>query len=256
MILIFYFCDVSKNFCIKTAIMPRRKKKEPKYVPPREMVKRKTTREVLQKLSRETAEALEYHNVQIEQYPKNGDKYGRRAYNYYWHMIPGYDLMQNNIFVRPFIIKKYGIEHEVILDVLLYLFPIQYFRKSDFDILPTRNHISFLALSNFGYIESAIHMTKGPNVYRLTDRAVDIVRNYYQYLSGEKIFDPKLQGNPYENVDKTKHDIQVEEAMQKFVRQIAFYPKRFKAGLSPKIVTRGTSRQSSEQEAQDSCESA
>lgn len=206
------------------------------------MPERKTSSKVLSKVSSRVADKLKKSNSHIIQYPKNGDKYGRSNRSYRLHMIPGYDLMQYNIVVRPYIIRKYGIEDSDTLDVLLYLFPIQYFTGKDFAVMrPFIPGLSFKSLKANGYVELVVSASERvKSVYRLTDRSVDIVMEYYQYLSGEKVFDPIAQGNPFDYEGTSEANAKRQQIIEHCTKLQRSKKWAFRGLLGPKAISHDT----------------
>lgn len=141
----------------------------------------------------------------------------------------GCDLLQYNIVVRPFIMKKYRLEHYLELDVLLYLFPIEYFTRADFKYLPTtKHHYSIQKLIDLNHIEMCVKGKNSKDVFRLSMRAVNIVREYYAYLSGEKVLNENSYLNPFKAKKQTEQNMLREKIMLKLKKQVERNPERFK----------------------------
>ena len=199
------------------------------------MGERKTSEKVKRKLGAGITKRLELTKSHVVEYPKNGDKYGRTNKFYRLHMIPGYDLLQYSLVVRPFVMRKYGIPDVETLDILLYLFPIQYFTTDDLTHLRVfTKKIYFKDLLEQGYLELVVKAkTHMSNIYRLTDLSVDAVMDYYQYLTGDKVFDSKAQGNPFDYQDRTEIDAKREEIIERCTRNLQTRRYAFRGRIGP-----------------------
>ena len=157
-------------------------------------------------------------------------RFNKKAHKYF---INGFDLLQYTIVVRPFIMQLHLIKDSKHLDALLYLFPIQFFTISDFRELPlTQHNISLTKLVEEGYIELAIQKSningKLPAVYTLTPHSIRIVKDYYMYLSGEKVVNTKTNyQNPFKEVRSKVNKIR-EKVMMKLKHQSENWNKDFK----------------------------
>jgi hypothetical protein len=108
-------------------------------------------------LSEKTKEVMRLHEVDVDTSTHNEyakEKYSRKNERQKLIFTRGRDLLQFNIVVRPYIIRKHRLNNQTELDVLLYLFPIQYFTKRDFNALPVKNegyHMN--TLMELGFVE-------------------------------------------------------------------------------------------------------
>ncbi len=188
-------------------------------------------------LSDKTKKVAQQHGVNVTPstnaaYAKA--KYSRRDKAQNLIFTAGRDLLQFNIVVRPYILRKYRIKKDVELDVLLYLFPIQYFTIKDFKALPIRSMGYYLnTLMDLDYIEVAVHHRNNAssNIYQLTDRAQKIVKEYYQYLGGEKTVNPNSYTNPFNDPEATKADNERNKLLTKMMRQTKTQPKKYRHHL-------------------------
>ena len=142
----------------------------------------------------------------------------------------GYDLMQYTIVVRPFILKLYKIEKEIVLDLLLYLFPIQYFTNIDFKLLPLKHTgYNVKTLLAEGYIDLCIEKNHyGSRVYLLSERSHKIVMDYYKYMSGEKTIGTGTSVNPFKDENATQMDQVREKLMKDLKSRLDRFPNQFK----------------------------
>ena len=133
---------------------------------------------------------LRHRGKRDEVYPYQSNKKNKLA------LIEGYDLLQNLMYVKKFIKNKYNIT-SVDLELLLYLFPKNYFTYTDYLLaMPfKRNNIDV-------WVERKMidvvfnNQSKRKRLYRLSVLSQSIVRNFYAYLSGEKVIDPKSRYHP------------------------------------------------------------
>jgi predicted secreted protein len=179
---------------------------------------------ILERVSNETRKSLKINFVKVttSTNPKfRKHKYSKENPKHIEYFYKGFDLLQYTIVVKPFILKKFNIEKPIILDVLLYLFPFQLFSANDFKLLPIQNiNMHIKTLTNIGYIAPIVEEKyRGKKVFKLTDTAQKIVREYYMYLSGEKTISEGKYKNPFNYKDVTKVDKVREEVMLKLKRQ-------------------------------------
>lgn len=182
--------------------------------------------DLIEKMGAETLENIRKSRSEVLRYTEP-EKYSHEKHKLYFQ--EGMDLLQYNIFVRPFIIKKFEIENDVLLDILLYVFPIQYFSFRDYSELPIVNKkYSFKAVVALGYFTSVVSRHDGKHkVYTLTKHSRKIVREYYAYLSTEKTLKPTSIYNPFKNPDSSKNDKKREELMFKLDRLSQTNPSLF-----------------------------
>lgn len=184
-------------------------------------------------VSEETRQGLIVHRARVQKHSSpeyRVTKYTKNNPKHKLWFYKGYDLMQYMIAVKPFIKKKYRIDSDYELEILLYLFPIQFFSRFDMRYIPyIDTHYSLKKLIELNYVEVAI---PGENdkktIYTLTKRSIDAVRDYYAYLSGEKTLKNDTYNNPFKNKDRTKMDGMREKLMVKLKKQAERKPSRFK----------------------------
>ena len=105
----------------------------------------------------------------------------------------GYNMLENLVAVRPYILGKYGISIKT-LEVLLYLGPKNFFTQEDYFNTPKEykyNSIKYFILH--GYMELAIRGTKQNDkrqrihhILTLTKKSREIIQDFYECLSGER----------------------------------------------------------------------
>ena len=142
----------------------------------------------------------------------------------------GCDLLEYSIVVKPYIYKKFNIKHSIELDILLYLYPKQYFTRSDFNLLPAvMYNYTFKYLIELGHFEKCVdNRVQTKIVWRLSENAMKIVREYYLYLSGERVISPSKELNPFKDKDAAKVDEMRERLMLKLRAQSERNPERFR----------------------------
>lgn len=140
------------------------------------------------------------------------------------------DLLEYSIVVKPFIYKRYHIKHPIELDILCYLYPKQFFTRSDFTLLPAQMYnYQFKTLIELGYIEKCVdNRVNFRVIWRLTEFAMKIVKDYYLLLSGERTINLQKSMNPFNNEDNVKADKIRERIMLKLKSQSEKHPERFK----------------------------
>lgn len=160
-------------------------------------------------------------------------KYSRKRKEHLKAFRNGHDLLQYNIVVRPYIKRRFKIEKDVELDILLYLYPIQYFTVKDYNFLPMRESgYTVPVMIEKGYLRTFINPTGAAKILTLTDFAIKIVRSYYEYLSGEKtIPDGHSHTNPFLGTEANKIDKQRQKVMEKLKHQTKTQPKNFRTDL-------------------------
>ena len=192
------------------------------------------TKEALEVLSPETIDRVKKKKVNIEK-STNPDyskaKYSKKDKRQRLIFTAGRDLLQYNLVVRPYILRKHRIEKDIELDILLYLFPFQYFTFRDFKALPIR-HLSYSleALKTLGFVEIVVAHADGlhGNIYGLTERASRAVKEYYEYLSGEKNVVPTGTSNPFADKEATKVDSLRQKLLNKLTRQTKTQKKQYR----------------------------
>jgi|GEM_PF-2234942 len=117
-----------------------------------------------------------------------------------------YDFLQMSMIVRPYIIKKYNI-NITILELLLYLYPYNYFTRPDYMLLI--RPFSVLTIDNLidkGLARLAVDVPgKNKKIYQLSTIAKNIVTNYYETLAGAKKI-PINYKNPFMTAEANRSD--------------------------------------------------
>lgn len=191
--------------------------------------------EALAELSENTKEGLKINRITLKNSSKNPEiikKYSRKSRDTVETFVNGFDLLQYMIVVKPYIMKKYKIEKSIELEALLYLFPIQFFTLSDFKLLGLKQHnLHIKTLEDLGYLKLCIKKTDGRNIYTLTEHAINIVTDFYKYLSGEKTINLNTTYNPFRGEASAQIDKLRERLMLQLKTQVKKNPNKFKGRL-------------------------
>lgn len=218
-----YFCILIHIFSINT--MKKRITKKKEHV---------SDVEALEELSENTKEGLLINRIALKNSSKNPDiikKYSRKSRDIVEKFVNGYDLLQYMIVVKPYIMKKYKIEKSIELEALLYLFPIQFFTLNDFKLLGLKQYnLHIKTLEDIGYLKLCVTRTDGRKVYTLTEKSVNIVTDFYKYLSGEKGISLN-NDNPFRGEGSAKIDKLRERVMLQLKTQVQKNPNKFKGKL-------------------------
>lgn len=175
---------------------------------------------------------VEHIEITSKTNPANDKKlYSRKSKKRLLKFLEGYDLLQYSIAVRPYIFRKYRIDNLLHFEAVLYMFPIQFFTLLDFQKMPLRSSNVYLKhLVEEGLVEKAVIGEK-TNIYTLTKRSVDMVRDYYHYLSGKRTLNPDHYTNPFRGKDAFKADREREKLMMDLKKKEISDPNGFKRGL-------------------------
>lgn len=138
--------------------------------------------------------------VTVNKGKRRGDKrvkYTRKQLQF----TKGFDLLENFYVVRYYIQRKHDIP-QTILEILLNLYPKNYFTRRDFSYaLRDRRMHSYRYMVDHGFFEVVVMDRKGErnrysSVYKLTAKSQYIVTSFYKLLSGEMKFPEDLKNNP------------------------------------------------------------
>ena len=201
--------------------------------------KKKTARihsDIKNLLSPETIETINVDKLEITKSSNEDQKtrYSKEKKIQKLTFVAGFDLMQYNIVIRPYIIQKYHLKNELELDVLLYLYPINFFSRPDFKLMPTDNlGYSLKKLIEDGLIILLVRHKEGyaKNIYGLSDRAKAAVKSYYMFLSGERTLGDNSYTKPFYFQENTKINRERRELMLKL---------KHKSQSRPSLFTRGS----------------
>lgn len=142
---------------------------------------------VKEMLSEDTLNAIKEQGITVT-YKRNG-KSANPKYSKVEHLafFRGYDLLENMIVARPYIQRRYNID-QGLLELLLFLAPKQYFTQKDYREMPKQfRYCSIKNLMNTGFvgiIQNGDSLDR--HIYHINRKGSEIVRHFYEILSGEK----------------------------------------------------------------------
>ncbi|QRE03498.1 hypothetical protein [Flavobacterium psychrophilum] len=136
--------------------------------------------------SEKAKDILRTQKVYLRLTPNKGrieDKYNKKDY---FVVYKGYDAFENFMLVRTYIQKKYDIPINT-LEILLFLFPKQYFTQEDYGSISKQYTIrNIKSLLESGLITiSAKGAGYYTHLYTLSNKGKRIVFSFYEMLSGE-----------------------------------------------------------------------
>lgn len=128
-----------------------------------------------------------------------------------------YSSLQYIGIVRHYIQKKHDITLSQ-LELLLFLYPLGIWSKDDYDLFPHRfSTRTIKPIMEKGFIDDIFEHELEPEsdkkVYRLTQKAKMIVRDFYQYLHQEKLIPETAVSNPLFRYDANPRDLRKAKAI-------------------------------------------
>lgn len=173
-------------------------------------MKRKPVKELL---SENTVKAIEDQKMIIKYAANKNSKKDKYSKTLHLEFFVGYDLLENLLVARPYVQKRYNIDRQL-LELLLFLSPKQFFTQSDYADMPKQfKYCSIKNLMATGFIsivQNGECLSK--HIYRVNRKGSEIVRHFYEVLSGEKKI-PEDYSNPLArkktrtSFDKKKMDL-------------------------------------------------
>tara|TARA_B100001167_G_scaffold191010_1_gene159691 strand:+ start:500 stop:1102 length:603 start_codon:yes stop_codon:yes gene_type:complete len=114
------------------------------------------------------------------------ERYSIKNERAYLGFSRGFDLLENLHVVRKYIQKKHSVDLKE-LEILLKLYPMQYFTQRDYVAIP--KPFKFRSIKNGldkGLVEKVnIGEHLGKTIYTISNKKKRIVREFYKMLSGE-----------------------------------------------------------------------
>jgi hypothetical protein len=201
------------------------------------MAKKRVVRPLEDRIGPDAKRSMEKSKIFVK--PKMGPKgkrYTKDNPKHVQYFSEGHDLLQYNMVVRPFIKKKYNVDRDEYLDILFYLYPIQFFTKKDYSVLPITEYHSIFTINHLleeGYIKKVVQTVKNTaSIYTLSDMSHRIVEDYYDFLSGRKTITPdNYATNPFRGAGSAKIDKVREKLLEKLKHQAENYPSLFRKNL-------------------------
>lgn len=135
----------------------------------------------------ETKEFIKKHKLSFRNNNMGKHKDGKYKKSDFLRCYKGYDAFEKLIIVRHYVQRKHNISINL-LEILLYLFPKQYFTHLDYGIVAKQ--FTYQKMHNFkktGMLEVAIRGTHvNRTLYTLSNKAKRIVFEFYELMAGEK----------------------------------------------------------------------
>ena len=148
---------------------------------------KKTTKEMLMMLPEDAARLIEKEKIHVVK--NTASKSGKEKYTKQRTLgfYQGYDYLENMIVVRQYIQKKYKL-NIFIIEMIMFLFPKNYFTLVDYRLMPKQFHYRKIeSLINLGLVTVVVPgENRGKHLYSLSRQGKEIVKLFYEYLSGEK----------------------------------------------------------------------
>lgn len=127
-----------------------------------------------------------------------------------------FSFLQYQCIIRPLIQRKHGISIRF-LELLLFLYPIQYFNQNDYSKAVKAISWNIRIMLEYGWIKIVSEgYNKGEHIYGLTTKSKHIVEDYYRYMSGEKQI-PEFVSKVFQN--RTKDDKKRNALLEKFMNE-------------------------------------
>jgi hypothetical protein len=145
---------------------------------------RKPVKEIL---SEDTLKAMKKQKMVIKYAANKNSKKGKYSKTLHLEFFEGYNLLENMIVARPYIQKRYNIDLGL-LEILLFLGPKQFFTQKDYADMPKQyKYRSIKNLMNTGFVSIVQNGENlGKHIYRVNRQGSEIIRHFYEILSGEK----------------------------------------------------------------------
>lgn len=157
-------------------------------------MKRKPVKEML---SEDTVKAMQKQKIVIKYAACKNSKKGKYSKNLHLEFFTGYDMLENMLIARPYIQKRYNIDLGL-LELLLFLGPKQFFTQKDYADMPKQykyRSIKNLMKTGFvGIVQNGENL--GKHIYKVNRQGSEIIRHFYEILSGEKKIPERPDYNP------------------------------------------------------------
>jgi hypothetical protein len=147
-------------------------------------MKRKPVKEML---SEDTCKAMKKQKMTIKYAANKNSKKGKYSKLLHLEFFEGYDLLENLLVARPYIQKRYNIDLGL-LELLIFLGPKQFFTQKDYADMPKQyKYRSIKNLMETGFISIVQNGENlGKHIYKVNRQGSEIIRHFYEILSGEK----------------------------------------------------------------------
>lgn len=134
----------------------------------------------------------------------------------YIEVSKAYSFLQYQCVIRPLILRKYNISIRF-LELLLYLYPMQYFDKRDYAMSVKALSWNVRIMLKYEWIKIISEgANRGEHIYGLSAKAKHIVEDYYKYMSGEKQL-PEFVPKIFQRQNAA--DIKKSVLLEKFIKE-------------------------------------
>jgi hypothetical protein len=161
---------------------------------------RKNANRATSKVPLYTLEHLQRMGIMVKQKPVKKIKYVT--------CNPGYDILENLFVVRHYVCKTNKISFRI-LEMLLKLYPMNYFTYHDYFTLPKDFQlVSADYFLKVGFIIEVKEKGKDrtESIFKLTKKACKIVESFYKFLSGEVLIPENKKENHMARKDASEID--------------------------------------------------
>jgi hypothetical protein len=165
----------------------------------------------------EHTQKLLLENSLYPRYKKTEKKYIKRQVV----LNTDYNILENQYVIRKFFQAKFNLPLRE-LELLLYLFPKQYFSHRDYKDYPLSfTHRKISSVIKKGYV---IVFRKGKNqdkhIYTLSKSAKHLIQVYYKYLGGELLIPICAENNPMIRNNATPHQQKIISMFKKMRERV------------------------------------
>lgn len=168
---------------------------------------RKTFEEKFSDIPENALKIITNNNTLLKERNYALDKNTKYSKKKFLSVYRGYDFLENLSIAREYIRKRYDVDLKL-LEVFLYLGPKNYFTKKDYYEMPKNfryNRIS--TMLKFGHI---VIVQEGKDIrehiFQLSVPARNVIRKFYELLSGEMKFPEIKRYNPLADKNAIAYD--------------------------------------------------
>ena len=175
----------------------------------KERERRKKSRKLTGKVGLRAGDLFEERKVKFMPRPyKKLPVYSQRRkvmFNNDCNLLSHFGLM------RQYIHYKYDVDLQL-LEILLYLYDIQYFTRQDYKEFPFNfTHARLNDMVKWGHFVRISEVKQGYSIYSLSLRSQKVIRHFYRLLSGESTIPEEELKKPWKGsevaIDKKRRDL-------------------------------------------------
>lgn len=165
---------------------------------------------------------MEQQNMRLTYEAREDSKKNKYSKQLHVKYFEGYDLLENLLVARPYIQKKHGIDLGL-FELLLCLYGKKYFTQKDYAELPKQfKYRSVKNLLNTGFVVVVQNGENlGKHIYKLNSVGANIIKEFYEVLSGEKQYSEKYNNPLARKKTRTAFDKRKMELIMKINRDPA-----------------------------------